>query len=131
MQQVELVSAFGRRGRPARSYRWLPLFANRIVPSLLVVFVLSLSANAMADGHSYVPVAGFVPDERTAIQIAEAVLTPIYGADAVKHERPFTATLNNGFWTVVGSLPPGSVGGTALVEISRKDGHIQRVSHGR
>ena len=85
----------------------------------------------MADNHSYVPDAGFVPDDRTAIQIAEAVLTPIYGAEAVKHERPFTASLKDGVWTVVGSLPRGGVGGVALVEISRKDGRVQRVSHGR
>jgi hypothetical protein len=98
---------------------------------VLLCVILGLSGNVMADNHSYVPDAGFVPDERTAIQIAEAVLTPIYGAEAVKQERPFTASLKGGVWTIVGSLRQGAIGGVALVEISSKDGRIQRVSHGR
>jgi hypothetical protein len=98
---------------------------------VLLCVIFCLSSNVMADNHSYVPDAGFVPDERTAIQIAEAVLTPIYGAEAVKQERPFTASLKDGVWTVVGSLPRGAVGGVAIIEISSKDGRIQRVSHGR
>ena len=115
----------------ASSTRWIRIFGNPVAPLFLMAAIFSLSGNLMANEHSYIPDTGFVPDERTAIQIAEAVLTPIYGADAVKQERPFTATLKDGSWTVVGSLPPGSVGGVALVEISRKDGRIQRVSHGR
>jgi hypothetical protein len=90
-----------------------------------------MSSVVMADEHSYTPVAGFVPDEQTAVQIAEAVLTPIYGADTIKRERPFTATLKDGVWTVVGSPQGGAFGGAALVEISKKDGRIERVTHGR
>jgi hypothetical protein len=113
------------------SARWVRALAKTITPLLLVVLVLSLTGNAMAEEHSYVPDAGFVPNEETAIRIAEAVLTPIYGADVISHERPFTATLRDGLWTVVGSSHPGTVGGVALVQISRKDGHIQRVTHSR
>ena len=85
--------------------------------------------------HSYVPDSGFVPNAATAVRIAEAVWIPIYGEAQIEKERPFTATLKNGVWTVIGSLeaPPGLevVGGVALAEIARRDGRILRVGHGR
>lgn len=99
------------------------------LPSALIIILLSTIV--MANEHSYVPVAGFVPDEQTAITIAEAILAPIYGADRIKSERPFTATLKDGIWTVVGSLPRGTLGGVAIAEIAKSDGRVQRVSHGK
>ena len=85
--------------------------------------------------HSYVPDSGFVPNAATAMRIAEAVWIPIYGETQVENERPFTASLKNGVWTVIGSLhaPSGltAVGGVALAEISRRDGRVLRVSHGK
>jgi hypothetical protein len=98
------------------------------------MMIFGVAGNAAADSnspHSYIPDAGFVPDERTAILIAEAVLMPIYGVEEIKQERPFKATLSSGVWTVVGSLPAGSIGGVAIVEISKRDGRIVRVSHGK
>jgi hypothetical protein len=86
--------------------------------------------------HSYVPPNGFVPDSLTALRIAEAVLVPIYTAKIINAERPFQATLSGDTWTVEGStphVPPGKeyAGGVAVVEISKTDGRILRVSHGR
>ena len=98
---------------------------------VLLCVICCVSINAMVDNHNYVPDAGFVPDEQTAIQIAAAVLTPIYGEEAVKHQRSFAATLKDGVWTVVGALPHGAVGGVAPVEMSSKDGRVLRVTHGR
>ena len=46
---------------------------------------------------------GVVPNEDTAIRIAEAVLTPIYGSQHVKAERPYKATLNADVWEVRGT----------------------------
>jgi hypothetical protein len=40
------------------------------------------------------------------------------------------ATLAKGVWTVQRSLPKGSVGGVALA-ISKADGRILRISHGK
>ncbi len=79
--------------------------------------------------HYYIPKAGFVPDEATAIRIAEAVWLPIYGKD-IYEEKPFIVGLRDGVWTVTGSLPGGRKGGVAEVEISKEDGRILRVSHG-
>jgi len=81
--------------------------------------------------HSFKPKDGFVPDGKTAMQIAESVWIPIYGEDKIRNEKPFNAELMNGVWTVTGSLPKRFVGGVALVEISRVDGCILRVSHGK
>lgn len=41
----------------------------------------------------------FVPDAKTAVKIAEAVLIPVYGETQVEPERPFKAVLENGIWT--------------------------------
>lgn len=81
--------------------------------------------------HSFEPKEGFVPDEGTAIRIAEIVLIPIYGEEKIKSERPFRATLKNGIWTVEGTLPQGFLGGVAIIEISKRDARILRVSHGK
>jgi len=81
--------------------------------------------------HYYVPPRGFVPDEKTATRIAEAVWVPIYGEEVIRGEKPFVASLKSDVWTVHGSLPKGRVGGVAIAEISKSDGRILRVSHGR
>jgi len=44
------------------------------------------------------PKAGFVPDEKTAIAIAVAVWTPIYGEKNIQKEKPFKAVLKDGVW---------------------------------
>ncbi len=52
--------------------------------------------------HFHKPKEGFVPDEATAIQIAEAVLTAAYGKERVNKEKPLEAHLGNDIWTVLG-----------------------------
>jgi hypothetical protein len=93
--------------------------------------VITLSWVVAAQKHSYVPPRGFVPDQQTAGRIAEAVWIPIYGEEHIKSERPFKARLENDVWTVEGTLPKGFVGGVAIAEISKSDGRILRVSHGK
>jgi hypothetical protein len=41
------------------------------------------------------PNQGFVPDAITAQKIAEAVLAPVYGKEAIASEQPFRVTLKN------------------------------------
>ncbi|QEH34923.1 hypothetical protein OJF2_34680 [Aquisphaera giovannonii] len=102
----------------------------------IMAFVLLLLAVACLGGGrgtevSYVPEEGFVPSKEVAIKIAVAVWEPIYGAEKIAAEEPYRATLADGVWTVEGSLPEGSKGGVALARISRKDGRILRVIHGK
>lgn len=78
-----------------------------------------------------VPSNGFVPDEVTAVRIAEAIWLPIY-SERVLRQKPFKATLKNGVWHVKGTLPAWArVGGTAIAEIAKADGRILRISHGK
>jgi len=88
------------------------------------------------------PVCGFcvwageskplVPNEETATPIAEAVWKPLYGEALIEKQKPFHAELRGEVWFVYGSLPKGVTrGGTLEVEISRTDGRVIRVGHGR
>jgi hypothetical protein len=101
---------------------------------LAALFVTSalafLASPLFAQEHNYRPVEGLVPDAKTAITIAVAVWTPIYGDKQIASEKPYVATLAGGKWTVTGSLPEGWLGGTAIAVISKSDGQVLRVSHG-
>ena len=80
---------------------------------------------------SYAPASGFVPDAATAKRIAEAVWLPIYGKKVLS-EKPYQATLNSkGVWVVEGFLPKDMDGGVAYIEISKQDGRILAVTHGK
>ena len=84
-------------------------------------------------GHTYRPEDGYVPDQKTAIAIAEAVLLPIYGKNVLEKERPLRAVLKDDVWSITGTFHPrikDERGGVVIAEISRTDGRILRVSHG-
>lgn len=87
--------------------------------------------------HSAKPLVGFVPDAKTAIKITVAVWEPIYGEKEIAREKPYTAHLaTNDIWVVEGSFHAGwldraAKGGVAIAEISKSDGRILRVSHGK
>lgn len=104
-------------------------------PLLSAALLAAISATAMLRSqgpeHSYVPTGGFISDSSVAIAIAEAVLVPIYGRANIERQRPFAASLADGVWTVMGHLSENMRGGVALVQISKQDGRILRVSHGR
>jgi NTF2 fold immunity protein len=106
--------------------------------SLLVCVLLLLSAPLLS--QEYKPKGGYVPDSATAVKIAEAVLTPVYGEKQILSERPYTATLKEGVWFVDGTLHcPGAsadpsihcAGGVAIVRISKEDGRILSMGHGK
>lgn len=102
----------------------------RTIPIALAVSLITLMVLA-ADQHTVQPPSGFVPDEVTAVRVAEAILIPIYGQTTVEGERPFTAKLTGNVWKVTGYLPPGVDGGVAEAWIDRRDGRILRVTHGK
>jgi hypothetical protein len=102
-----------------------------------VVFCLILFFAPLVSGQGNTPKEGYVPNSDTAGQIAEAVLIPVYGKKHIESERPFTAKLKDGVWTVSGTLhcPDGTttncVGGVAVVEISKADARILSMIHYR
>ncbi len=99
--------------------------------ALLVIFPAIESTAEEAAKHNYKPSAGYVPDSESAITIAVAVWGPIYGEEKIEQEKPYKAILADGIWHVSGSLPYGRVGGVAEAEISKEDGCIIRISHGK
>lgn len=85
----------------------------------------------------FIPKEGFVPDAETAIKIAEAVWIPIYG-DEVLDEKPFQATYVKAkdCWRVTGTFPENTdgvirFGGVAEIIISKSNGEILYVNHGK
>ena len=93
------------------------------------VFVDILSAEAPK--HSYRLDAGYVPDAQTAVKVAVAVWEPIYGKTTIARQKPYNAKLTNGVWTVEGTFHGSGLGGVAVAQISKDDGTILKVSHGK
>ena len=98
---------------------------------LVLLLIPALLFAAEPPKHSIKPSQGYVPDEATAVKIAEAVLIPVFGKEKIAEEQPFLAKLKNDIWYVEGSLKPGWKGGVAEIEISKDNGRVLRVSRGR
>jgi hypothetical protein len=95
-----------------------------------LALILMLTSAAFAQAPA--PKNGFIPDETTAIKVAEAILAPIYGEKQILSERPFHATLTDGAWTVSGSLPAKwDVGGVATIRIDKQTGAVISYIHGK
>jgi NTF2 fold immunity protein/Clp amino terminal domain, pathogenicity island component len=73
-----------------------------------------------------VPTAGCVPNAETAIRIAEAVWSPIFGDEIVESQRPFHAELINETWTVRGSRPVPTER-SLIAQIEKNDGRILKL----
>lgn len=95
--------------------------------SLTVIFVVVILLGCTNNDRSGIDM---VPDSETAIKIAEAVWLPLYG-EGIYDEKPFIAELVGKVWIVKGTLPEGKVGGVVEIEISKEDGKIIRVTHGK
>jgi hypothetical protein len=81
---------------------------------------------------------GAVQDADSAVKIAEQALMRIYGKRKIQSERPFRAKLENGVWTVAGTLhcrdqngepTEHCVGGVAVAKISEADGRVLSTAH--
>ena len=96
----------------------------------LLTFGFAVTSDSKPNGD-HPPREGFVATQRTAIRIAEAVLTDIYGEEQVRAEQPFSAALENGVWTVTGHFPDNIrfKGGVATISIVKSTGCILSVSH--
>lgn len=94
--------------------------------------VLFLTAAIVAAGQSLKTQRDYVPDERTAVRIAEAVLVSQYGEERVKTQLPLHADGSNGdYWIVQGhgQEPPGRKGGGPAVWINKHTGCLKIMEH--
>jgi hypothetical protein len=88
------------------------------------------TASSQNDPDLFDRPGGLVPDKKTAIAIAEAVLFPIYGQKAIRDQRPYVTSLSRGQWTVDGAPPPrGFAGGSFHVVIRQRDAQILEIGH--
>lgn len=99
--------------------------------TLAIVSTFGTIRFAEAARHNYKPAEGYVPNEETAIAIAVAVWVPIYGKERIEEKKPYKAILKDGIWYVRGSIPQGWKGGVPEAEITKDNGRILRVSHGK
>lgn len=87
---------------------------------------------AASEIRQITPENGFVPDQRTAQEIAAEIWYPIYGQRALD-ERPYLAKMReDGVWVLEGTLPnadPWAVGGTVYAEIRQDNGKVIFVTH--
>ena len=95
-------------------------------------------AVTLAAQSSPQPTSVRVPDEATALKIAEPALIKTYGRRQVDDERPLTTTLDKGIWIVSGTLwctdrngnrTHQCVGGTAVLKLRQQDGKILSIIH--
>lgn len=105
-----------------RSKKWVPLEKEESLSCLQECLNDTMNTELMK--------TELIPDEETAINIAETYLFKIYGKSTIVRERPYKIRLVNGYWVIIGSLPwYYSKGGTFELIIKSKDGTIMRISH--
>ena len=104
---------------------------------ILGVLLLALTLSAQAPPATNVR----VPDAATALGIAEPALTKVYGKRQIEYEKPLTAILDDGIWSVYGTLccPDRNggrtcevgkcVGGVATLKLRQSDGKILSIFH--
>ena len=101
----------------------------------LILLAIALASSAQA------PKDVRVPDSATAIAIARHAATNMYGRKIIEYEEPLTASLDDGVWTVGGTLccPDRNgkrvceigrcVGGVVVIKIRQRDGKILSMTH--
>jgi len=90
-----------------------------------------LSLKSYSDISGYFPKEGLVPTAEIAFQIAEPVLSQIYGKEKIESEKPFSVNIENDIWIIEGHLDMGILGGVAYMEIRKSNGEILKVIHGK
>lgn len=74
------------------------------------------------------PKEGCIPDNKTAIQIAEIVWLNMFGKE-IYIEKPFdTFLIKDSLWVVSGTIEDDALGGTFYIELLKKNGQILTVT---
>jgi NTF2 fold immunity protein len=94
--------------------------------------VLFLAGVLVASGQTPKKQRDYVPDEKTAVRIAEAVLVAQYGEERVNAQLPLHADGSNGDYWIVQGHGPGpatSKGGGPAVWINKHTGCLKVMEH--
>ncbi len=103
---------------------------------IIFVFVAALLFSRASDAGCGSPLKGYVPDAKTAIQVAKAILIAHYGENQIKQELPLRVTQKVNVWRIEGTLKKPwfgdtVMGGVAEIEISAIDGKVLNMCHGQ
>ena len=108
-----------------------------VIAIIVFIFIscnhkLSFVMQLAQDIPGYVPIDGFIPDEKTALKIAQAVWLPVYGKK-ISNQKPYSVKLIDGkIWLVEGTLRGIlRLGGTAYIEIDKQTGTILKMTHSK
>jgi hypothetical protein len=75
------------------------------------------------------PKNGVISNASIAKVAALAYLDPIYGEETIRRELPLKASLTDEVWTVSGTLPERSAGGTAEIRLCQRNGLVLSIIH--
>jgi hypothetical protein len=104
-----------------------------LVACLIGLHVSAVACKAPVPGQ---PVA--IATAAAAVAAAKVAWKSIYdkapwhsafSPESIAHGEPYVATLDNGMWHVVGTLPRDSIGGTPEATVCQSDGSIEATSH--
>ncbi len=94
----------------------------------LAVCVLILSIATTDHENQDSPQINYVPNEQTAVRVAEVIWTELWGEKFVNGCKPFSADSSKGVWHVHGKIPsPGSLGGTIHMKLQICDCKILEI----
>ena len=97
----------------------------------LIVLTDACSVTKNKGVNNNMTTINYVPNEETAIKIAEAIWLPIYG-EKIYSQKPYTVSLlKDSIWVVTGTLAENKRGGVAYIEIQKSDCKILKVTHGK
>lgn len=84
------------------------ILISAIVLGIFIIILGACKEKPVESLRSADPVKdGYVPDEVTAVKVAEAIWLPLFG-DAIYDKKPFRAELkNDSVWIVQGTLGRG------------------------
>lgn len=91
----------------------------------------SLSSNDYIVYDGFVPKDGFVSTPEIAYNIAESILSKIYGKENIEKQKPFSINLENDIWIIEGNIEKDYLGGVAYMEIRKSNGEVLKVLHGK
>jgi hypothetical protein len=75
------------------------------------------------------PKGGLVPDQETAIKIAEVVLFRLYGQENIIAQRPYKVKKDDDIWWISGTLNSNEFGSAFNIAISKQTGAILHLEH--
>lgn len=71
-----------------------------------------------------------IPDPKTAVEISESILFPIYSKENIIKQRPYNVNFIDGYYIIKGTFPKSQIGGTFMIIINSKDGKVIKLTHG-